>query len=115
MINSASIPTNASTTERISFFEGLFLPKKQMIVETIITPPVTMGYCTDASTCIRAITSRKLAMRLAIPFSAPTPTLAKRSLFSSPCFLKNSRSRTAEITTVQREPHMEYPAALVFS
>ena len=44
IINSASIPTKARATEMISFRLGFRLPKKHISVETIITPPVTMGY-----------------------------------------------------------------------
>lgn len=56
--NRASIPANARITDMISFLLGLFFPKKQITVETIITPPVTIGYCTEASTCSSAMTSR---------------------------------------------------------
>ena len=64
---------NANRTDKSSFFVGLYFLKQQMIVDTIITPPVTSGYCADASTCARAITNRRFATLFAIP---PTELIA---------------------------------------
>ena len=48
---------NATATEIISLFDGLFFITKQARVEKMMTPPVTIGYCTDAGTNASAMTS----------------------------------------------------------
>ena len=63
---------NARETEIISRLLGLFLPKRHIAVDTIITPPVTMGYCTDAWTCASASTKIKFATLLILPLAAAT-------------------------------------------
>ena len=40
-------------------------------VDTIITPPVTIGYCTDAGKCANAINNNKFATL----FNAPLPAI----------------------------------------
>ena len=62
MTNSASIPAKAKMTAAISLLLGFRGPKKHSNVETIMTPPVTIGNCTDASTCARAMTSNRFAI-----------------------------------------------------
>ena len=99
-INNAHIPMKANTTERISFFVGLLLPKKQIKVETMITPPVTRGYCMDASRCIKAITNKKLAILSMAPFAAPT-VKALNVYLGSFFFLNIISNETPEITAVK--------------
>lgn len=65
---------NAKITDKTSLFEGLFSLKQQITLDTIITPPVTRGYCAGASTCVTAITSRRFATRFAIPPTELTTT-----------------------------------------
>ena len=46
----AKSPIKDTATAISSLLEGFAFDRKQTAVETIITPPVTIGYCTDAST-----------------------------------------------------------------
>ena len=102
-----NIPIKATMTDKISFLLGLFFPKKQIIVETIITPPVTIGYCTDESTCISAITSIKFANLFAIPLKALTSSLNAEKRDSFLFLRKKNNKQASEITILQSAVNIE--------
>ena len=106
MRNNASNPINANRTETISFFLGLFCEKKHRAVETIMVPPVTMGYCTEVSTWASAMTRKKFATLLIAPEAAATPLLF-HVMGEAFCPRKNksriSPDKTIEQTALQIE------------
>ena len=107
MANSASIPANATIIESTSFFDGFLSPKKHMRVDTIITPPVTIGYCTDASTWDRAITRIRFAIRLKMTEPALMARVEIRGLSFSSFSRKKIKSIKKHITIVQRALRIE--------
>ena len=58
VIISITRPANDIPTPAISLFEGLFFVNILIMVEIIITPPVTKGYCAEAGIEARAISRR---------------------------------------------------------
>ena len=58
MITNKIIAMNAIATARISRLDGFFLPSAAITVETIMVPPVTIGYWIDACRCISATTRK---------------------------------------------------------
>ena len=115
-MNNASIPTKASPIEIMSLLLGLRSPKKHISVEIIMTPPVTMGYCTEASTCARAKTKRKFAILLVDPdieLTTSAPHVYGREVPF--CLFFKIIHAIPESTMVVVAIHMEYEAALVFS
>ena len=60
---------NAIPAAIIFRFPAPDLPTRSMIVEKTITPPVTIGYWTDAGKCNREISNKRFAML----FSAELP------------------------------------------
>ena len=104
---------NAITTAQISRREG-FSPKRNAeSVQTIITPPVTMGYCTDASMWESANTNKKFPTWLMEP--PPTANKTERRLQAWRWRFVNSKSMLPDNSTVSIAQSKEYPAALVFS
>ena len=82
------------------------------MVDTIITPPVTMGYCTEASTFASATTSHMLAILFAIPLLALNASdEIDGAVFS---FLKKMSMISPENIMVHSAISIEYPSALVF-
>ena len=98
---------NAKITDKTSFLEGLFFLKQQITVETITTPPVTSGYCADASICKSAMTKNRLARRFTMP---PNKLIAiDIGVFFgvSPFRGKKIAKTKADITALQSADKME--------
>ena len=120
------MPKNARRTPRISPLLGFLSPKKLSAVETIMVPPVTIGYWTDASTCTSASTSKKFATLLIAPLNTPIPYDCHLTFFSifslsarsakAICFSLRERTSHAIVDRkmVAVALHMLYPAALAF-
>lgn len=91
-------------TAPISFFAGFCFVNAARAVETMITPPVTKGYCTDAGNTASEIRSKKLAIRLRIPPPALKRIARKLgTLTLFPIIIKATRLMAVDMTETQRE------------
>lgn len=100
-------------TDKSSFLFGLVFLKQLITVDTIMTPPVTIGYCREASTFASAITNKKLASLLVAPLAEAMQMLFAEGLSLN--FKPPVNSRYAkDITKVERQINTVYPAALTF-
>ena len=98
------MPVKDRQTAHISFFAGFRFVNAAMAVETMITPPVTKGYCTDAGNTAREIKSKRLATRLRIPPPALKRIARKLGVLTLfPIMIKATRLMAADMTETQSE------------
>ena len=86
------------------FLSGFCLVNAAIAVETMITPPVTKGYCTDAGNTASEIRSKKLATRLRIPPPALKRIARKLGVLTLvPIITQATRLMAADMTATQSE------------